>query len=203
MFLMIDFHYNDLSNSQQLASQWEAQLKTDMQGYYAANGGAAAPPYSNSTMTNTTDQIILESNDAYGYLNTNNYTGVAVPRVEEDQAYYSIVALSARQIMGAYVLAIPHKDQNSTNPLMFQKEISSDGNVNTLDVMCRYPQTLPMCMFLTATDPAMPFFLYANPNLLRYNLEPLFQNQEGHSYPNEYSMHDLGSHFPNSTGHVE
>jgi hypothetical protein len=127
MFLMVDLHYNDLSNSQQLASQWEAQLKTDVQGYYAANGGAAAPPYSNSTMTNTTDQIILESNDAYGYLNTNNYTGVAVPGVEEDQAYYSIVALSARQIMGAYVLAIPHKDQNSTNPLMFQKEISSDG----------------------------------------------------------------------------
>ena len=46
---------------------------------------------------------------------------------------------------------------------MFQKEISSDGNVNTVDVMF----------------PAMPFFLYANPELLRYNLEQLFQNQEG------------------------
>lgn len=49
----------------------------------------------------------------------------------------------------------------------------------------------------------MPFFLYANPDLLRYNLEPLFQNQEGDFYPNEYSMHDLGTNFPNATGHVE
>ena len=70
---------------------------------------------------------------------------------------------------------------------MFQKEISSDGNVNTVDVMY----------------PAMPFFLYANPELLRYNLEPLFQNQEGGFYPNGYSMHDLGTHYPNATGHVE
>jgi hypothetical protein len=49
----------------------------------------------------------------------------------------------------------------------------------------------------------MPFFLYANPALLRYNLEPLFQNQENHFYPNAYSMHDLGTNFPNATGHVE
>jgi hypothetical protein len=49
----------------------------------------------------------------------------------------------------------------------------------------------------------MPFFLYANPSLLKYSLEPVFQNQEGSFYPNEYSMHDLGTHFPNATGHVE
>jgi hypothetical protein len=142
LFSMIDFHYNDLSQSQQLASQWESQLRGDVHGYYAANGGVAAPPYSNSTMTNATSQIIFDSNDAYGYLDTNNYTGVAVPGVEEDQAYYSIVALSTRQIMGAYVLAIPPEGQNSTDPLMFQKEISSDGNVNTVDVMCKQPGPL-------------------------------------------------------------
>ncbi|KAL8816101.1 MAG: hypothetical protein Q9223_004841 [Gallowayella weberi] len=95
--------------------------------------------------------------------------------------------------MGAYTLAIPPSggksdtSSNATEPLMFQKEISSNGNTNTVDVMF----------------PAMPFFLYANPNLLRYNLEPLIQNQEGGFYPNDYSMHDLGSHYPNATGHVE
>lgn len=51
--------------------------------------------------------------------------------------------------------------------------------------------------------PAMPFFLYANLALLKYNLDPLFQNQEGVFYPNGYSMHDLGTNFPNATGHVE
>lgn len=90
-----------------------------MQGYYSANGGAATPPYSNSTTANTTEQIIFDSNDAYGWLNTNNYSGVTEPGVEEDLAYCSIVALSARQVMGAYVLAIPPESQNSTEPLMF------------------------------------------------------------------------------------
>lgn len=86
--------------------------------------------------------------------------------------------------MGAYVLAKPPPtscllSQDAAHPLMFQKEISSDGNINTVDVMY----------------PAMPFFLYANPSLLKYNLEPLFQNQEGNFYPNQYSMHDLGSQY--------
>lgn len=49
----------------------------------------------------------------------------------------------------------------------------------------------------------MPFFLYANPNLLRYVMNPLYLNQESGFYPRMYSMHDLGSHFPNATGHVE
>lgn len=51
--------------------------------------------------------------------------------------------------------------------------------------------------------PATPFFLYSNPDLLRFNLEPLFQYQESGFYPNYYSMHDLGSHYPNATGHAD
>lgn len=39
--------------------------------------------------------------------------------------------------------------------------------------------------------------------MLKWTLEGLFQNQEGGFYPNGYSMHDLGSNFPNATGHVE
>lgn len=34
-------------------------------------------------------------------------------------------------------------------------------------------------------------------------LEPLFQHQEAGLYPNNYSMHDLGSSFPNATGHAD
>ena len=123
------------------------------------------------------DQYIFDPNNAYGFLDPNNFSGVAIPDVAEAEAYYSIVALSARQVMGAYVLAVPPIDTcsntstNTSEPLMFQKEISSDGNVNTVDVMF----------------PAMPFFLYANPELLKYNLNPLFQNQEGNFYPNGYS----------------
>ena len=195
IFQMIAFHFNDFSQTQQLAYDFEAQLKADVDSYYVANmamvysqSPATAPPmYSNGSQgfASGTDEFgneyIFDPNTAYGFLNPNNFSGIAIPDVAEAEAYYSIVALSTRQIMGAYVLAIPPSgtcastSANMSEPLMFQKEISSDGNVNTVDVMY----------------PAMPFFLYANPELLKYNLEPLFQNQEGGFYPNGYSMHDL------------
>ncbi|KAL8727437.1 MAG: hypothetical protein Q9181_005714 [Wetmoreana brouardii] len=205
---MINFHYNDFNQTQILASQFESQLKADVDTYYSANMAMVysnstprtPPPYANSTQGfNSTDQYgnkyIFEPSNGYGFLDPQNFSGIAIPDVEEAQAYYSIVALSTRQIMAAYTLAVPPSSNsgcntntsiNATEPLMFQKEISSNGNMNTVDVIY----------------PAMPFFLYANPNLLRYVLEPLYQNQEGGFYPNEYSMHDLGSHFPNATGHV-
>lgn len=207
LFQMINFHYNDFAQSQQLAAQWDNQLKADVDAYYKANNAmvysnstpSTPPVYSNGSRgyASGTDeygeQYVFDPNTAYGFLDPSNFTGIAIPDVEEAEAYYAIVALSARQVMGAYVLAIPptggcsSASSNASEPLMFQKEISSDGNVNTVDVMY----------------PAMPFFLYANPELLKYNLEPLFQNQEGGFYPNGYSMHDIGSHFPNATGHVE
>ena len=202
VFQMINFHFTDFSITQQLAANFEAQLKADVDSYYSAN---MAMVYSNSTVgplpfysngsqtyTNSTDQYgdqyIFDPNNMYGFLKPNNFSGVPIPDVEEAQAYYSIVALSTRQIMGAYVLAVPpsggcsNTGVNMSEPLFFQKEISSDGNVNTVDVLY----------------PAMPFFLYANPELLRYSLEPLFQNQESGFYPNGYSMHDLGTNFPNA-----
>ena len=200
IFQMIDFHFNDYPTTQQLASVFEAQLKADVDSYYSANmamvhsnnPAGPLPLYQNESQTNTnsTDQyqFVFDPNNMYGFLDPNNYSGVPIPDVEEAQAYYSIVALSTRQIMGAYVLTLPpsggcsNMDVNTSEPLFFQKEISSDGNVNTVDVLY----------------PAMPFFLYANPELLRYSLEPLFQNQERGFYPNGYSMHDLGTNFPNA-----
>ena len=207
IFKMIDFHYNDFAETQQLAARWESQLKADVNAYYSAdnasvysNSTPTPPPiYSNGSKGYTSgtnergEPYIFDPDTSYGFLNPTNFTGIAIPDMEEAEAYYAIVALSARQIMGAYVLAVPPRagcsngDSNASEPLMFQKEISSNGNTNTVDVMY----------------PAMPFFLYANPELLKYILEPLFQNQEGGFYPNGYSMHDLGTHFPNATGHVE
>lgn len=68
---------------------------------------------------------------------------------------------------------------------MFLKEISSDGNVQTVDVIF----------------PFHPILLYTEPSLLKLLLDPLFENQESGQYPNQYSMHDLGSSYPNATGH--
>lgn len=67
------------------------------------------------------------------------------------------------------------------------KEISSNGNMNTIDVIF----------------PAHPVFLYTNPDFLKYILRPHFEIQESGHYPNTYAMHDIGSHYPNATGHPD
>ena len=96
--------------------------------------------------------------------------------------YVDIVALTARQVMGATSFA-----GTPENPILFIKEISSNGNFQTIDVIF----------------PAFSFFLYTNPRWLAYLLEPLLEHTLSGQYPNKYAMHDLGSHFPNATGHPD
>lgn len=96
--------------------------------------------------------------------------------------YVDIVALSARQVMGATSFS-----GTPENPILFLKEISSNGNFQTIDVIF----------------PAFPFFLYTNPRWLAYLLEPLIEHMLSGQYPNTYAMHDLGAHFPNATGHPD
>ena len=94
--------------------------------------------------------------------------------------YTAITSLAARQAFGALQLT-----GNTSNIYLFLKEISSDGNIQTVDVI-------------------FPFHLiaiYTNPTLLRFMLEPLFINQEAGYWPFAFSIHDLGSYYPNATGH--
>ncbi|MCJ1366594.1 hypothetical protein MMC16_005723 [Acarospora aff. strigata] len=96
--------------------------------------------------------------------------------------YVDIVALSARQAIGATSFS-----GTPDNPILFLKEISSNGNFQTIDVIF----------------PSFPFFLYTNPRWLAYLLEPLIEHMLSGQYPNRYAMHDLGTHFPNATGHAD
>ncbi|KAL2835550.1 hypothetical protein BJY01DRAFT_223549 [Aspergillus pseudoustus] len=98
------------------------------------------------------------------------------------QDYVDIVALTARQVMGATTFSGTPED-----PILFLKEISSNGNFQTIDVIF----------------PSFPFFLYTNPRWLAYLLEPLIEHMLSGQYPNKYAMHDLGTHFPNATGHPD
>ncbi|KAL1998449.1 hypothetical protein VTN02DRAFT_6160 [Thermoascus thermophilus] len=99
------------------------------------------------------------------------------------QDYLTITSLAVRQVFAATQLCGTAPDRAA----LFLKEISSNGNVNTVDVIF----------------PAHPVFLYTNPALLALLLDPLFENQEAGRYPNRYAMHDLGAHFPNATGHPD
>ena len=96
--------------------------------------------------------------------------------------YVDIAALTARQVIGATSFSGTPDD-----PLLFIKEISSNGNFQTIDVIF----------------PAFPFFLYTNPRWLAYLLEPMIEHTLSGQYPNKYAMHDLGAHFPNATGHPD
>ena len=98
------------------------------------------------------------------------------------QDYLTITSLAARHAFAAtQFVGTPSKTY------LFLKEISSDGNVQTVDIIF----------------PFHPILLYSNPGLLKLLLDPLFENQEAGQYPHKYSMHDLGSHYPNATGHPD
>lgn len=76
--------------------------------------------------------------------------------------YKDILALSARQVLGACSFTGTPED-----PLIFFKEISSDGNMNTVDVIY----------------PAFPWFLYTNPRWLAYLMDPLIEHMLSGQYP--------------------
>ncbi len=94
--------------------------------------------------------------------------------------YAAICNLALRQAFGGTELV-----GTSQNPWMFLKEISSDGNVSTIDVMY----------------PGMPVFVYTNPYLLRLLLEPLLAYAETGGWPKTFAEHDIGSSYPNAAGH--
>ncbi|OAL05283.1 DUF1793-domain-containing protein [Phaeosphaeriaceae sp. SRC1lsM3a] len=96
--------------------------------------------------------------------------------------YLALTTLATRQAFGATQL-VGTKDKH----YLFMKEISSNGNTQTVDVI--YPSS--------------PIFYYTNPELVKLLLDPHFENQENGHYPNQYAVHDLGSNYPNATGHPE
>lgn len=106
--------------------------------------------------------------------------GEAIAKAGPD--YAAILALAYRQAFGCLQFT-----GTPDNLLLWQKEISSDGNMNTVDMIF----------------PTMPAYIHYNPQYIRYLLEPLFINQEAGRWPYAFSIHDIGSHYPNATGHPD
>jgi hypothetical protein len=95
------------------------------------------------------------------------------------QDYATITSLTVRQTFGALQFA-----GTPDRPLVFLKEISSNSDIQTVDVIF----------------PAHPLLLYLNPKLIKYTLDPLLENQESGHYPRTSSIHDLGR-FPRALGY--
>ncbi len=96
-------------------------------------------------------------------------------------AYAGLCAIALRQAYGGTELVAGPGGE----PWAFLKEISSDGNVSTVDVLY----------------PASPVWVYADPGYLALLLEPLLAYAESGLWPQTFAPHDLGSSYPVANGH--
>jgi hypothetical protein len=96
--------------------------------------------------------------------------------------YLALVSLSLRQAFGGTELV-----NRAGVPWAFLKEISSDGNVSTVDVLY----------------PASPAYLYLSPDYLRMLLAPLFFVAEvSGGWTQAFAEHDVGAGYPVADGHL-
>lgn len=94
--------------------------------------------------------------------------------------YAALCAISLRQAYAGTELV-----SRDGKPWAFLKEISSDGNVSSIDV----------------TYPAIPVFVYTDPEYLGLLLAPMLDYAEHGGWPKPFAEHDLGSSYPNAAGH--
>lgn len=134
--------------------------------------------------------------------------------------YADIVEASVRQTFGGMELTvcIPQSvrstriankglqidnPESTSSPMAFLEEISSDGNVNTIDFIFQ----------------SWPIFISLNPEYITLLLEPVLSYLQTGRYPNPYIIHDIGARtamplvnvcppltgcyvgYPNATGH--
>lgn len=149
----------------------------------AGQGMTSLPGLWSAYYSNGVDALVAFYKD---YANALTYAQGLDAKVQQDsvaahsQDYATITTLTVRQTFGALQFA-----GTSDNPYIFLKEISSNSDIQTVDVIF----------------PAHPILLYLNPKLLKYLLDPLFENQETSGrYPNKYAEHDLGT-FPVAKGY--
>ncbi len=95
--------------------------------------------------------------------------------------YEGLCVLALRQAYGGTELAIGPDN----TPWAFLKEISSDGDTNTVDVMF----------------PASPAWMYLDPQYLSLLLQPIFAYASSGKFTEPYSPHDLGP-YPNASGYA-
>jgi hypothetical protein len=105
---------------------------------------------------------------------------VSDARAAAGDEYAALCTLALRQAFGGTQLV-----GTLAQPWLMLKEISSDGNVSTVDVV--YPTS--------------PVLLYTNPELLKLMLDPLLAYAETGGWPKTYAEHDLGSAYPVAAGH--
>ncbi|RMY05252.1 hypothetical protein D0868_06508 [Hortaea werneckii] len=117
------------------------------------------------------------------------------------EKYADIIEASVRQTFGAIELTASFDlspylndtnlylqvpaDNLGASPQAFIKEISSDGNLNTVDIIFQ----------------TWPVFISLNPDYVRLLWEPIMSYSASGRWPKDFVIHDMGTHYPNATGH--
>jgi len=132
---------------------------------------------------------------------------VKTDALKHGENYAYIVERSMRQTFGACELTVGKKADGSydkTDVMYFQKELSSGGFVNTVDVgvYCFYSASNygNANTFRLTVFPAWPALIYTNPELGKFMLETFFAYQATGQWPHPWSLHDLGG-YPKAHGH--
>ncbi|KAJ5167661.1 uncharacterized protein N7482_003255 [Penicillium canariense] len=99
--------------------------------------------------------------------------------------YSDILALSVRQVYGGIEVTIPNDSLDTSDTRAFIKEISSDGNINTVDVIYA----------------AFPIFYILSPEIIKLLIAPVFEYMGTSAYTKSYAVHEIGANYPNATGH--
>ncbi|KAF9239549.1 hypothetical protein LCP9604111_9091 [Penicillium roqueforti] len=110
---------------------------------------------------------------------------VALSSAAAGPKYADILALSTRQAYGGIDLVIPNDSLDTGEVLAFIKELSSNGNTNTIDVIM----------------PAFPIYYVMDPDYIRLLLEPIMKYLAAGRWHLPYTIHDLGTHYPHAIGH--
>lgn len=93
--------------------------------------------------------------------------------------YTDLLEQSARQVYGAMDLVIPTDTLDTSSVIAFLKEISSNGDIDTVDVIL----------------PTFPALYVISPEWIRLLLEPYLIYINTGDWPQEYIPHDLGGEF--------
>ncbi|ROW08289.1 hypothetical protein VMCG_03191 [Cytospora schulzeri] len=98
--------------------------------------------------------------------------------------YTDLLEQSVRQVYGAMDLVIPTDTLDTSNVIALLKEISSNGDIDTVDVIF----------------PTFPALYVISPEWIKLLLEPYLIYMNTGDWPQDYIPHDLGV-YPTASGH--
>ena len=148
-------------------------LGNALTGYYAGSVNYG---------TDLVDHFFGDASEAYGEGSALDSQIVSMGQAVL-QNYSDILESAVRRTFGSLEVLIPHDSKDTSQASAGTKEISTDGNVQTIADLV--PQMFPA-------------FVALAPDYMRLMLRPIldYTNQ----WPDKFMFHDLGKHYPNATG---